>query len=178
MQPSANMTSPEATLAHPTNSLSHSCPYRGGPQTANPMVHWPRALPAPFMKEDTMLELSVMIGIENGLDWPRWKQLVQTIEAAGYAGLYLSDHFAWHGTAGHALELIVGLTYLADHTERVRFGSLVSPFTIREPVMLLRQAIALDELSNGRMILGFGAGNRDDEHSMFGYDFSDVASRM
>jgi len=128
--------------------------------------------------EDAMLDISIQIGIENGLDWPRWKRLVQEIEQAGYAGLYLSDHFAWHGVAGNALELIVALTYLADHTERVRFGSLVSPFTFREPVMLLRQAIALDDLSDGRMILGFGAGNREDEHVMFGYEFGTVSSRM
>jgi alkanesulfonate monooxygenase SsuD/methylene tetrahydromethanopterin reductase-like flavin-dependent oxidoreductase (luciferase family) len=125
-----------------------------------------------------MLELSIQIGIENGLDWPRWKRLVQEIEQAGFAGLYLSDHFAFDGAAGNALELIVALTYLADHTERVRFGSLVSPFTFREPVMLVRQAIALNELSGGRMILGFGAGNRTDEHVMFGYDFGEVATRM
>ena len=125
-----------------------------------------------------MLDVSILVGIENGLDWSRWKRLVQEIEDAGFAGLYLSDHFAWHGADGNALELIVALTYLADHTERVHFGSLVSPLTIREPVMLLRQAIALNDLSDGRMILGFGAGNREDEHAMFGYDFGTVSARM
>jgi alkanesulfonate monooxygenase SsuD/methylene tetrahydromethanopterin reductase-like flavin-dependent oxidoreductase (luciferase family) len=125
-----------------------------------------------------VLKISIQVGSENGLDWPRWKRLVGEIEQAEFASLFLSDHFAFHGASGNSLELIVALSYLADHTEKVHFGSLVSPFSFRDPVMLARQAAALDDLSNGRMILGFGAGNREGEHTMFGYDFGDVSTRM
>jgi len=38
------------------------------------------------------LEQFFQIGTEFGLDWSRWKQLIQVIEEAGFAGLYLSDH--------------------------------------------------------------------------------------
>jgi alkanesulfonate monooxygenase SsuD/methylene tetrahydromethanopterin reductase-like flavin-dependent oxidoreductase (luciferase family) len=47
------------------------------------------------------------------------------------------------------LDLIVWLTYLADHTQRVHFGSLVAPLSFRDPVMLALQAAALDDLSSG-----------------------------
>src|ERR671916_397539 len=55
---------------------------------------------------------------------------------------------------------------------------MVSPLSIRDPVLLARQAMALDDLSNGRMILGVGAGWNEAEHSMFGYTLGDMATRM
>ena len=44
--------------------------------------------------------------------------------------------------------------------------------------MQARQAMALDDLSGGRMVLGRGAGWVEDEHVRFGYDFGDTKSRM
>jgi alkanesulfonate monooxygenase SsuD/methylene tetrahydromethanopterin reductase-like flavin-dependent oxidoreductase (luciferase family) len=44
--------------------------------------------------------------------------------------------------------------------------------------MLARQALALDDLSGGRMILGLGAGWMEREHEMFGYDLGDVPTRV
>ena len=73
----------------------------------------------------------------------------------------------------NSLELIVALTYLADHTDHVHFGSMVAPFSFRDPVFLARQAAAIDALSEGRMILGVGAGWQEAEHTMFGYDLAD-----
>ncbi len=73
---------------------------------------------------------------------------------------------------------MVALTYLADHTQRVHFGSMVSPLTFRDPVMFTRQAVALDDLSGGRMILGVGAGWNEAEHNAFGYTLADVTTRM
>lgn len=55
---------------------------------------------------------------------------------------------------------------------------MVSPLSIRDPVMLARQALALDDLSGGRMVLGVGAGWNQREHDMFGYDLGDVPTRM
>jgi len=70
------------------------------------------------------------------------------------------------------------LTYLADHTERIHFGQMVSPVSIRDPVLLARQAVALDDLSAGRMVLGLGAGWEESEHLMYGYELGDVPTRM
>jgi alkanesulfonate monooxygenase SsuD/methylene tetrahydromethanopterin reductase-like flavin-dependent oxidoreductase (luciferase family) len=44
--------------------------------------------------------------------------------------------------------------------------------------MLARQAIALDNLSNGRMILGIGVGYMEREHTMFGYHLGDMPTRL
>jgi alkanesulfonate monooxygenase SsuD/methylene tetrahydromethanopterin reductase-like flavin-dependent oxidoreductase (luciferase family) len=105
--------------------------------------------------------------------------LVQSVEDLGFAGLYLSDHFNMPEPPDYpSLEAIVALTYLADHTERVRFGPMVSPLSFRDPVMLAQQAAALGDLGNGRMVLGVGTGHMTREHTMFGYDLGDMAARF
>jgi alkanesulfonate monooxygenase SsuD/methylene tetrahydromethanopterin reductase-like flavin-dependent oxidoreductase (luciferase family) len=77
-----------------------------------------------------------------------------------------------------SLEPVVSLTYLADNSGNIRFGTMVSPLSFRDPIMLARQAMALDDLSGGRMILGVGAGWFKREHEMFGYTLSDIKTRM
>ncbi len=114
-----------------------------------------------------------------GLDWPQWKRLVGEVERLGFAGLYLSDHVHLASSPPlPSLELMVALTYLADNTARVRFGALVSPLSVREPVTLARQAAALDNLSGGRFVLGVGAGWNAAEHAMFGYALGDLPTRF
>lgn len=126
-----------------------------------------------------MLALSIMIEGQNGLTWPRWKQVVAEVERLGFAGLFRSDHFTnMQPPDKESLELVTSLVYLADHTQRIHFGPLVAPFSFRDPVLLARQAAALDDLSGGRMILGVGAGWQEREHTLFGYPLLDVPSRL
>lgn len=126
-----------------------------------------------------MVAISVMIEGQDGLTWPRWKRLLAAAEDFGFAGLFRSDHFTNARPADKdALETIVSLTYLADHTNRIHFGPLVAPLSVRNPAMLARQAVAIDDLSNGRMILGVGAGWQEREHTQFGYELGNVQTRM
>jgi F420-dependent oxidoreductase-like protein len=126
-----------------------------------------------------MVALSIQIEGQNGLTWPHWKQLVKEIEDLGFAGLFRSDHFTnARPPDKDSLEMIVSLAYLADHTQRIHFGPLVSPISFRDPTLLARQAAALDDLSGGRMILGLGAGWQDREHRLFGHNLGDVPTRM
>jgi len=126
-----------------------------------------------------MVAISIQIEGQNGLTWPHWKELVKEIEALGFAGLFRSDHFTnARPPDKDSLEMIVSLTYLADHTQRIHFGPLVAPISFRDPTLLARQAAALDDLSGGRMILGVGAGWQDREHRLFGHNLGDVPTRM
>lgn len=126
-----------------------------------------------------MVAVSIQIEGQNGLTWPRWKKLVDAVEVAGFAGLFRSDHFTnGNPPDKESLEMIVSLTYLADHTRRIHFGPLVAPISFRHPALLARQAAALDDLSGGRMILGVGAGWQEREHRLFGLDLGDVPARM
>lgn len=125
------------------------------------------------------MKLSITLEGEMGLNWPRWQRLVTNVEQWGFAGLYRSDHFVNpYPPDLDALEAIVSLTYLATQSQHLHFGTLVAPLSFRDPIMLARQAMALDDLSGGRMILGIGAGWMEREHAMFGYTLGDVATRM
>ena len=74
------------------------------------------------------MELSLSIEGMCGLTWPRWERLVNEIEQMGFDGLFRSDHFTLPMPPDtDSLELIVSLTYLANHSQRVLFGPLVSP---------------------------------------------------
>ena len=103
-----------------------------------------------------MVELSLNVEPQFGWGWDAWRRAAAEIERLGFACLYRSDHFAgsreW--TDNDSLDLVVSLTWLASHTSRIRFGSLVAPLTFRDPVMLARQAAAIDDLSGGRLISG------------------------
>ncbi len=127
-----------------------------------------------------MVRLSVLVEGAHGLTWARWKEFVATTERLGYTGLYGSDHFTLAGAPPDkdSLELIVALAYAADRSERLRLGQLVSPVSFRDPVMLTRQMLALDDLSGGRMVFGVGAGWNVREHAMFGYDLGAIKTRM
>jgi alkanesulfonate monooxygenase SsuD/methylene tetrahydromethanopterin reductase-like flavin-dependent oxidoreductase (luciferase family) len=93
-----------------------------------------------------VVELSIQIEGFAGLTWPRWKRLVREVERHGFAGLYCCDHYSAPGTIGiPSLEMTLALTYLADHSQRLRFGPLVAPLSYRDPVMLARQAMPLDD---------------------------------
>jgi F420-dependent oxidoreductase-like protein len=126
-----------------------------------------------------MVDISIQIEGQNGLTWQYWKQFVREVEDLGFAGLFRSDHFTnARPPDKDSLEMIVSLTYLADHTQLIHFGPLVAPISFRDPTLLARQAAALDDLSSGRMILGVGAGWQDREHRLFGHDLDDVPTRM
>lgn len=117
------------------------------------------------------MELAIMIEGQNGLNWPRWQRLVTAVEELGFSGLYRSDHFTNARPPDmDSLELWVSLTWLADHTQRIRFGPLVTPFSFRHPALTARMAAAVDDLSGGRLTLGVGAGWQEREHNLFGFD--------
>jgi F420-dependent oxidoreductase-like protein len=126
-----------------------------------------------------MLEIAIMIEGQDGLTWNRWQKIVRLVEDAGFAGLFRSDHFTNSNPPDKdSLELWTSLTWLAFNTKRIEFGPLVTPFSFRPPVHTARMASAVDDLSNGRLILGLGAGWNQREHHLFGFDLLDPKSRF
>ena len=126
-----------------------------------------------------MLEIAIMIEGQNGLMWPRWQKIARLVEDAGFVGLFRSDHFTNSNPPDlESLELWTSLTWLACNTERIEFGPLVSPFSFRHAVHTARMAAAVDDLSNGRLILGLGAGWNTREHQLFGFDLLEPGARF
>jgi F420-dependent oxidoreductase-like protein len=125
------------------------------------------------------MDIAIMIEGQNGLNWSRWKKIVQAVEDLGFAGLYRSDHFTNSRPPDiDSLDLWVSLTWLADTTSRIEFGPLVTPFSFRNPVHTARMASAVDDLSSGRLTLGLGAGWQDREHEKFGFPLLDMDGRF
>ena len=126
-----------------------------------------------------MLEIAIMIEGQNGLTWPRWQKIARLVEDAGFIGLFRSDHFTNANPPDlESLELWTSLTWLADNTKNIEFGPLVTPFSFRHPAFTARMASAVDDLSNGRLTLGLGAGWQDREHHIFGFDLMEPKPRF
>ncbi len=120
-----------------------------------------------------------MVEGQNGLTWPRWQRLVKAVEDLGFAGLYRSDHFTNASPPDKdSLELWVSLTWLAANTSRIAFGPLCTPLSFRHPAFTARMAIAVDDLSAGRMTLGLGAAWQEREHTKFGFDLLPIRQRF
>ncbi len=125
------------------------------------------------------MDVAIMIEGQDGLTWDKWQRIARTVEDAGFAGLYRSDHFTNpNGPYTDSLEAWTSLMWLASHTARIEFGRLVSPVSFREPVMLARQALMIDDLSGGRLQFGVGAGWPEREHRSCGYDLLDTRQRL
>ena len=127
-----------------------------------------------------MIEVAIMVEGQEGVGWDRWRRIARAVEDSGYAGLYRSDHLP-NNRAGFyrdGLELWASLTWLADNTERIEFGPLVSPVSSRHPVITAWQASAVDDLAGGRLRLGLGAGWQEWEHDTFGFELLDTAGRF
>src|SRR5690242_8476473 len=84
-------------------------------------------------------------------------------EDAGWDGFFLED-FVVHWSAPDAAvhDPWVCLASVALATERIRIGLAVTPLARRRPWIVARQAVTLDHLSRGRMVLGVGLGTSTD----------------
>lgn len=79
-------------------------------------------------------------------------------EAAGWDGFFLWDHVIFDPTFHPMADPWVALAACAMSTRRMRLGPMVTPLARRRPWQVARQAVTLDRLSGGRLILGVGLG--------------------
>lgn len=95
--------------------------------------------------------------------------LAREAEAAGWDGVFLWDHMLFDATFHPIADPWVALAAVAMATERVKIGPMVTPLPRRRPWKLAREAVTLDRLSGGRLILGVGLGAPADwEFGQFG----------
>lgn len=101
-------------------------------------------------------------------------------ERAGYAGIWLYDHFH---TVPDALteatfECWTSCAALAEATSTIRIGQMVGCNIYRHPAVLAKMATTLDVLSNGRLDFGLGAGWYEHETVAYGFHFDRPALRI
>jgi alkanesulfonate monooxygenase SsuD/methylene tetrahydromethanopterin reductase-like flavin-dependent oxidoreductase (luciferase family) len=90
-------------------------------------------------------------------------ELAVAAEQAGWDGIFLEDYIVYQGHAGMATyDPWVTMAAMAAATSRVRLGTSVTPLPRRRPWQLASEAMTLDQLSRGRLILGVGSGDIND----------------
>lgn len=107
--------------------------------------------------------------------------MVQEAEQAGIDSLWLADHFFYQSPDGQILgtwEALTFLSALAATTARIELGTLVVATSFRNPALLAKMADSVDEISDGRFILGIGAGWHQPEYEANGYPFDHLAARF
>ena len=125
------------------------------------------------------MDIGLMIEGQNGLTWERWIHIVALAERLGFPSLFRADHyFLLPQRQEDSLETWLSLTLAATHSQRLRFGPLVTPVTFRHPVDLARMAAQIDLLSGGRFVLGLGAGWNQPEYTAYGLPFAPAKERL
>ena len=112
-----------------------------------------------------------------------WEELiarVRHIEALGFDMVTVADHFVdWHNPALPWLECWTLLAAIARETTDIRIGTYVTQFPLRNPAMLARQALTVDQLSGGRLDLGLGTGlSIDPAYDMIGVPNWEAGERV
>lgn len=94
----------------------------------------------------------------------------------GFSTLWLEDHL--QVGAVDELECLTTLSYLAAQYPQFKIGSLVLSQSYRNPALLAKMAANLQALTGGRLILGLGAGWKEDEYRAYDYPYPAVKIRM
>lgn len=111
--------------------------------------------------------------------WSDTRAAAEAIERLGFHSVWLNDHL--YGVPMPAIPILeawTALSAVAAVTERVELGTLVTPIGFRNPALLAKMAATLDNISDGRVIVGLGGGWFAQEFSGYGIDFPPVADRL
>jgi probable F420-dependent oxidoreductase len=109
------------------------------------------------------------------------RAMARQAEADGFDSIWLADHLLYRdaGQPTHGIwESWTMLSALAEATQRVELGSLVLCNSFRHPAVLAKMAVTADEVSQGRLILGIGAGWNEPEYQAFGLPFDHRVDRL
>ncbi|MCW3999939.1 MAG: LLM class F420-dependent oxidoreductase [Candidatus Bathyarchaeota archaeon] len=105
----------------------------------------------------------------------------QYVENHGFDGFFVMDHFFQIPYVGAKdepmLEAWTTISALTQLTSKIKLGTLVTGNIYRNPALLAKMAANVDLMSNGRLILGIGAGWFEEEAKANGIPFFNVAER-
>jgi F420-dependent oxidoreductase-like protein len=112
---------------------------------------------------------------DQNLPFPNLVERWREFERLGFDSVWDCDHFNQPSRpTGPYYEAWTLLAALAARTERIRIGVLVSCNTFRHPGLLAHEAMTVDQISDGRLELGLGAGWFVPEHEQFGIPWPPV----
>ena len=106
----------------------------------------------------------------------RLQESVSECERLGYNSVWLDDHLMLKKMP--ILESWTTLSALSRVTKTIRLGTMVTCNSFRNPALLAKMAATFDNISNGRLELGIGAGVQEREHNAYGFSFSSSKVRI
>ena len=102
--------------------------------------------------------------------------LAKHAEAVGFDGLWARDvptYWPKFGDAGQTFDTWPWLSHVAAHTDEIALGTSSVVLTLRHPLHVAKSAATVDQLSNGRLVLGVASGDRDPEYPAYDVDRED-----
>lgn len=111
--------------------------------------------------------------------WQETREAAEEFDRLGFHSVWLNDHL--YGVPMPPVPIFEAWTLLAATaavTCRVQLGTLVSPIGFRNPALLAKMAATIDQISNGRVIVGLGSGWFEQEFTGYGFDFPDLRTRL
>lgn len=101
-----------------------------------------------------------------------WQELARTAEDLGYASFQIDDHF------GNQLAPVPAIMAAAAATSTILVGPHVAAVDFRNPVLFAKEAATIDLLSDGRFLLGLGAGWSKDDYAIAGIEQANALTRI
>ncbi len=121
----------------------------------------------------------------NAESGKQWAERAQMAEDFGYSALHLADHIIGPGPAlartNHPIQnlaAVPAMAYAAAKTSTITIGCRVFCIDYHLPVVLIKEAMTIDLLSNGRLELGFGAGWLAEEYAAIGLTMDSPRERI
>ena len=111
--------------------------------------------------------------------WAEAREAAIEFDRLGFHSVWVCDHL--YGVPLPSLPILEGwseLAAVAAITQRVELGTLVTPPFFRNPAVLAKQVATIDQISNGRTIVGLGSGWFASEYEAYGAPFPAVGERL
>jgi F420-dependent oxidoreductase-like protein len=127
------------------------------------------------------MKLRIFTEPQQGADYATLLAVAKATEDLGFDAFFRSDHYLKMGDVSGLpgpTDAWITLAGLARETSRIRLGTLMSPATFRFPGPLAISVAQVDQMSGGRVELGFGSGWFEAEHAAYAIPFPDLGERF